>query len=111
MSASNSGTGHYLEMTISSVVLIVLMPIFIGIVGPMIGEDFEAVTAYFAKPVPAIVTALTLIITLLHFKSGVTTLIEDYVSSSSRKVWFTFTAVVSYLSIAIVIFTFIRIAL
>ena len=111
MSASNSGTGHFLGMTISSIVLLVLMPLFIGIVGPMIGKDFEAVTVYFAKPLPAIVTALTLIIALLHFKSGVKTLIEDYDSSSSRNLWLTFTAVVSYLSIAIVVFTFIRIAL
>jgi succinate dehydrogenase hydrophobic anchor subunit len=47
----------------------------------------------------------------MHFKSGVVTLIEDYVDGSSRKLWMFLTSSISYLSIALVFFSFARLAL
>ena len=111
MSTSKSGTGHFLEMTISSIALLALIPLFIVIVGPVIGEDYEVVTKYFSQPLPAIVFAITIIVVLLHFKSGVVTLIEDYVDYPARRLWTFAMSCVSYLSIALVVLTTLRLAI
>ena len=87
LGAAKTGTEHFWGMTISSVALLILMPVFLFTVGPMIGQDYEAVTAHFARPFPALVALLTFIVALLHFKNGVTVLIEDYVHGLARKVW------------------------
>ena len=39
-------------MTISSVALLILVPLFVFTFGPMLGEPHEAVLAYFARPCP-----------------------------------------------------------
>jgi|TARA_B110000093_G_scaffold182094_1_gene227797 succinate dehydrogenase / fumarate reductase membrane anchor subunit len=111
MSTSKSGTGHFLEMTISSIALLALIPLFIVIVGPVIGEDYEVVTKYFSRPFPAIVFAITMTIVLLHFKSGVVTLIEDYVDHPARRLWIFVMSCVSYLSIALVVLATLRLAI
>ena len=111
MSTSKSGTGHFLEMTISSIALLALIPSFIVIVGPVIGEDFEVVTKYFSQPLPAIVFAVTMIVVLSHFKSGVVTLIEDYVDHTARRLWIFVMSCVSYLSIALVVLATLRLAI
>ena len=111
MSTSKSGTGHFLEMTISSIALLALIPLFIVIVGPVIGEDYEVVTKYFSQPLPAIVLAITMIVVLLHFKSGVVTLIEDYVDHTARRLWIFVMSCVSYLSIVLVVLATLRLAI
>ena len=77
----------------------------------MIGRDHALVTAYFAQPFPAIVALLTFIVGLLHFKNGVTVLIEDYVQGLARKIWIIVMTCVSYAAIATIIFAIARIAL
>ena len=111
MSGGKSGTRHFLEMTISSLVLLILMPVFVVTIGPIIGENYEVVTSHFSRPFPAIISTVTLVVVLMHFKSGVVTLIEDYVDGSSRKLWMFLTSSISYFSIALVFFSFARLAL
>ena len=111
MSGGKSATRHFLEMTISSLFLLILMPVFVVTIGPIIGENYEVVTSHFSRPFPAVISTVTLVVVLMHFKSGVVTLIEDYVDGSSRKLWMFLTSFVSYLSIALVLFSFARLAL
>lgn len=111
MSAGKSGTRHFLGMTISSLVLLILMPLFVATIGPVIGENYEVVRSYFSRPFPAIIASVTLVVVLIHFKGGVITLIEDYVDGSSRNLWMFFASFISYLSIGLVLFSFARLAL
>tara|TARA_B100000787_G_scaffold131644_1_gene100515 strand:+ start:346 stop:717 length:372 start_codon:yes stop_codon:yes gene_type:complete len=111
MGAANTGTAHFREMTVSSVVLLVLVPVFIFIVGPLIGEDHDTVTTYFSRPFPALVALLTFVVGLVHFKNGVTVLIEDYAQGLARKIWIIVMTAVSYAAIATAIFAIARIAL
>ena len=111
MGTAKTGTANFWWMTVSSVALLVLVPFFIFTTGPMIARDHVVVTAYFAQPFPAIVALLTFIVGLLHFKNGVTVLIEDYVQGLARKVWIIVMTCVSYVAIATIIFAIARIAL
>ncbi len=45
----------------------------------MLGQPYEEVVAYYSRPFPAIVAALTiLVVGFVHFRNGVQVLIEDY---------------------------------
>ena len=59
LGSAKSGVHHFWAMKVSSVALLILMPLFVFTFGPMLGEPHEAVVAYFARPFPAIVAALT----------------------------------------------------
>lgn len=111
MGATGTGTQHHWSMTISSVALLVLVPVFIFTFGGVIGEDYATLVAYFGRPFPALVTALTIVISMVHFKGGVTTLIEDYVHGLARKVSIIVMTCVSYGIAAVAVFALARLAL
>ena len=109
--AAKTGTEHFWSMTVSSVALLILVPLFIFTFGPMLGEPHEAVVAYFSRPFPAIVAALTIAVGFLHFKGGVQTLIEDYVHGLAKKVLIIATICLSYGAAATGVFAIAKIAL
>ena len=111
MGSAKSGTEHHWEMMVSSVALLILIPLFVFTVGPMIGSPYEDVVAYFARPFPVIVTGLTIVVGFLHFKGGVQTLIEDYVQGMARKVWIIAMICLSYAAIGTGLFALVRLAL
>ena len=111
MGSAKSGTEHHWQMMVSSVALLILIPLFVFTVGPMIGSPYEDVVAYFARPFPAIVTGLTIVVGFLHFKGGVQTLIEDYVQGMARKVWIIAMICLSYAAIGTGLFALVRLAL
>lgn len=111
MGSAKTGTEHFWSMTVSSVALVILVPLFVFTFGPMLGEPHDAVTAYFARPFPAIVAALTLAVGFMHFKNGVQVLIEDYTDGLTRKVLIIATICVSYAAAATGLFALARIAL
>ncbi len=111
MGATGTGTDHFWSMTKSSVALLILVPVFIFTVGPVIGSDYAAVVAYFSNPFPAFITALTLVVSLMHFNGGVQTLIEDYVHGLNRKILIIVMTCVSYGLAAMAVFALIRLTL
>jgi succinate dehydrogenase / fumarate reductase membrane anchor subunit len=111
MGAAKTGTEHFWAMTVSSVALLVLIPLFVFTVGPMIGAPYEDVVAHFERPFPAIVTGLTIVVGFLHFKGGVQTLIEDYVHGMARKIWIIAMICLSYAAIGTGLFALVRLAL
>jgi succinate dehydrogenase / fumarate reductase membrane anchor subunit len=111
MGAAKTGTEHFWAMTVSSVALLVLIPLFVFTVGPMIGAPYEDVIAHFERPFPAIVTGLTIVVGFLHFKGGVQTLIEDYVDGMARKIWIIAMICLSYAAIGTGLFALVRLAL
>ena len=110
MGSAKSGTAHFWEMKMSSVALLILMPIFVFTFGFVVGQPHSVVVDYFAKPFPALITGLTIIVGFAHFKSGVTVLIEDYVHGTAQKFLIILLTCLSYLSMATGLFALAKLA-
>lgn len=111
MGSAKTGTAHFWAMKVSSVALLLLIPMFLFTFGPMLGEDHDTVVAYFARPFPAIVAALTIVVSFMHFKDGVQVLIEDYVHGLAQKILIILMICLSYAAAATGLFAIARIAL
>ncbi len=111
MGSAKSGTAHFWSMTQSAVGLLILVPLFVFTFGSALGGTYEEVIAYYARPFPAIVAALTMLVGWLHFKSGVQTLIEDYTQGLVRKGLIIGTTCVSYAAAGAALFAIARLAL
>ena len=111
MGSAKTGTAHFWAMKVSSFALLILIPLFVFTFGPMLGESHADVIAYFARPFPAIVAALTIVVTMMHFKDGVQVLIEDYVHGTAQKVAILAMICLSYAAAATGLFAIARIAL
>ena len=96
LGSSRTGTHHFWVMTVTSVALLVLTPLFLFSFGPLLGEPHDEVIAALAHPFRAVVTALMLIVGLHHFRLGVQVLIEDYVHGLARKISILVMTLVSY---------------
>ena len=109
--AAKSGTEHHWSMKKSSVALLFLIPLFVFTFGSVLGSSFEEVQAYYARPFPAIVAALTLIVGFKHFNDGFQTLIEDYVHGPMEKILILGMTCVSYGAAAVGVFAIAKMAL
>lgn len=96
LGSSRTGTHHFWVMTVTSVALLVLTPLFLFSFGPLLGEPHDEVVAALSHPFRAVVTALMLIVGLHHFRLGVQVLIEDYVHGLARKISILVMTLVSY---------------
>jgi succinate dehydrogenase / fumarate reductase, membrane anchor subunit len=83
--AAHHGAEHHWAMTVSSVGLAFLLPLWLYIFGSTLGAPREVVLDTFARPFPAIVTALILVVGMRHFAMGATTMLEDYSKGTTRK--------------------------
>ncbi len=111
MGSAKTGTAHFWAMKVSSVGLLILIPLFLFTFGPMLGKPHAEVIAYFSRPFPAIVAALTIVVSFMHFKDGVQVLIEDYVHGTMQKVLIVGMICLSYGAAATGLFAIARIAL
>ena len=111
MGSAKSGTEHFWAMKVSSVALLILIPLFVFTFGTIVGEDYATVTAYFAHPFPALIAALTLIVGFEHFQSGAQVLIEDYVHGLAQKITIILIKCISYGLMAMGLFAFAKLAL
>ena len=110
MGSAKTGTEHFWAMKLSSVALLILVPLFVFTFGRVVGEDHATVVAYFGHPVPALITALTLIVGFEHFKSGAQVLIEDYVHGVAQKLWIIGITCLSYAAMATGLFAIAKMA-
>jgi len=111
MGSAKSGTAHFWAMKVSSVALLILIPLFVFTFGTVVGEDYATVTAYFAHPFPALIAALTLIVGFEHFQSGAQVLIEDYVHGLAQKITIILIKCISYGLMAMGLFAIAKLAL
>ena len=111
LGSAKRGTEHYWGMIQSSVGLLILVPLFIFTFGPILGESFEEVIVYYSRPFPAIVAALTIVVSWLHFKNGAQTAIEDYLRGTTRKVSIIAVNAVAYVAIAAGLFALVALVL
>ena len=111
LGSAKTGTEHFWSMQVSSTALLLLIPVFIFTFGPILGAPHDEVLDYFARPFPAIVTALTLAVGFMHFKNGARVLIEDYVHGLARKITIIGVTCLSYVAAAAGLFAVARLAL
>lgn len=109
--SAHSGTEHHWSMTVTAVALAFLVPTWIWIFGHAVGGTRAEVLATFARPFPAILTALVLIVGMRHFAKGSTIMIEDYARGTSRKMGIIFVYSLSAVIVATGLWALIRIAL
>lgn len=110
LGAAKTGTMHHWRMMVSSVALIVLVPLFVFTFGNAVGMTHEEVLAYYARPFPAIVAALTIAVGFHHFNSGIQTAIEDYAQGITRKALIIALTCISYGAAAVGLFAIARLA-
>jgi succinate dehydrogenase / fumarate reductase membrane anchor subunit len=83
--AAGTGTEHHWAMQVSSVALAMMVPVWIWIFGSTLGGSRAEVLDTFARPFPAILTGLLLVVAMRHFAMGATMMIEDYAHGTTRK--------------------------
>ena len=111
LGSAKSGSAHHWSMTISSVALLILLPLFVFTFGAALGGTYEEIVAYYSRPFPAIIAGLTILVTFKHFNGGVQTLLEDYVHGLAQKVSIVVMTCISYGAAAVGIFAIARLAL
>lgn len=111
LGSAKSGTQHFWAMKVSSVALLILVPLFVFTFGPTLGQPYDVMLDYYSRPFPAIVAALTLTVGFKHFADGAQVMIEDYVHGTLEKVLIILVTCLSYGAAAAGIFAIARIAL
>lgn len=109
--ASGTGTEHHWYMQVSAVGLALLVPAFVYVFGSALGGTREEVLATFARPFPAILTALVLVVGMQHFRKGAQMMIEDYWRGSTKKVLVIAVTALSYTIVATGLYALAKIAL
>lgn len=109
--SAHTGTAHHWSMTVSSVGLAFLVPVWLYVFGKALGQPQEVVVATFGHPFPAILTALLLVVGMRHFAMGATTMIEDYARGTVRKMLVIFAVSLSWVIAATGLFALARMAL
>lgn len=110
LGSAKSGTAHHWSMTLSSVALLILIPLFVFTFGPALGGTYEEILAYYSRPWPAIIAALTMIVGFKHFADGAQILIEDYVHGVAGMVSIVAVRVISYGAAAFGLFAIAKLA-
>lgn len=111
LGSAKTGTIDHWRMMVTSVGLCGLIPLFVFTFGTALGMGYDAAVAYYARPFPAIVAILTLLVGFIHFNMGVRVLIEDYVHGFARKAAIIGMTCLSYTAAAVGLFAIVRVAL
>lgn len=109
--SAGHGTHHHWQMMISSIAIVFLFPAFIITFGLSLGGTFEEVLAFYGRPVPAIVTALTLIVGVTHVMREAQAAIEDYMHGVAEKLTYIGVTALCYTMIAVGLFALVKLAL
>lgn len=109
--AAGQGTHHHWEAMVSSILLVILVPLFLITFGSALGEGHDEVLEYFSRPFPAIITALTLIVGIRHLKREAQEAVEDYMHGLAEKLTYIAVGAFSYTLIAIGLFALVKLAL
>ena len=109
--AAHTGTDHHWAMTVSAVALAFMIPTWLYIFGHALGAPRAEVVATFARPFPAILTALVLVVSMRHFAKGSTTMFQDYAKGTALKSGIVFVYSLAAVIAATGVYALIRIAL
>ncbi|MEP3295776.1 MAG: succinate dehydrogenase, hydrophobic membrane anchor protein [Pseudoruegeria sp.] len=111
LGSAKSGTAHHWHMTVTSVALAILVPLFIFTFGAALGGSYEEISAYYAHPFPSIVAALTITVGFVHFANGARMMLEDYVHGGTLRALIIAVNCISYAAVATGLFALVKLAL
>lgn len=111
LGSAKTGTAHFWAMKVSSVALLILIPLFVFTFGCALGGSYEEILSYYSRPFPAIIAALTFVVGFKHFNDGAQTMIEDYVHGTAQKITLILVTCLSYGAAAVGVFAVARLAL
>lgn len=111
LGAAGTGTDEHWQMMISSAALVVLVPLFVFTFGSALGGTYEEAIAYYSRPFPAIVAALTLVVGVLHMTREVQDAIVDYVHGVAGKIAYVAAGALAWVIIAAGLFALVKLAL
>jgi len=111
LGSARTGTEHFWRMQLTAAALAVLLPLFVFTFGRILGAPHAEVAAYYARPFPAIVAALTVVVGLYHFRLGAQVMIEDYAHGAARTWLIVAVTWISYGAMAAGLFALVRLAL
>ena len=109
--SAHTGTEHHWAMSATGVALAFMVPTWLWIFGRALGSTRAEVVEAFARPFPAILTALVLVVAMRHFAKGSTTMLQDYARGTSLKVGIIFVHSLAAVIAATGLFALIKIAL
>lgn len=111
LGSGREGTHHHWQMMISSILLVPLVPAFVITFGLGLGGTYEEVLAYFSRPLPAIITALSMTVIIWHLMQEALMAVEDYVHGTAGKLTLIAVKAFSYTLIFVGLFAIARMAL
>lgn len=87
LGSAKSGAADAWRMHVTSIALIPLSIAFVLIVLSLIGKDYAHARAVLAQPCQAIVLLLFVLAGVVHMKTGMRSIIDDYIHSQHAKEW------------------------
>jgi succinate dehydrogenase / fumarate reductase membrane anchor subunit len=111
LGAGGHGADHHWQRMVASISLAILVPLFIFTFGSALGGTYEEVVAYYSRPFPAIVAALTLIVGIPHLMREANVAVEDYVGGIKRQLTMIAVSAFSYTVLAAGLFALVKLAL
>ncbi len=111
LGSSGQGTQHHWHMLVSSILMVIVVPLFIFTFGAGYGGTHEEVLAFFGRPLPAIATAISMVVIINHVKNETHEAIEDYVHGTAEKLAIVAASAFAYTLIAAGLFSLAKIAL
>src|SRR5215472_1616041 len=85
LGSAKEGVEHWWGQRISAIALIPLCLWFVAAIIGLVGADLEAVQNWVARPLPAILLLLVVIMVFYHAALGLQVVIEDYVHAELAK--------------------------
>lgn len=111
LGSSHRGTQHHWQMMISSIAMVIVVPLFVITFGIGLGKTYEEVLVYYSQPLPAIIMALSLIVIINHVMQETLEAVEDYVHGDAQMLTLIAVRGVSYALIAVGLFALAKLAL
>jgi len=104
LGSAKEGVGHFITQRVSAIGLVFLVPWF-AISAMLVAPDgYDAVIAWIAAPLNAVLILLTLGFAIYHMRLGVQVIVEDYIGKAGSKVFLlilnTFICVILFAALA-----------
>ncbi|WP_299650356.1 succinate dehydrogenase [uncultured Jannaschia sp.] len=109
--SAHTGTTQHWRVTISSLALLIVVPLFLFTFGAILGAPYEEVVAYYTRPFPALVAAATFAIGWWHYAKGTQVLLTDYARGMTLKLLLALSHIVSFAAALACLYALARLAL
>jgi succinate dehydrogenase / fumarate reductase membrane anchor subunit len=82
LGSAKSGTGAHIRQRITAIAMVPLALFFTGFLVSLVGADYETARAALGNPLVAVAALLFVIAAIMHMRTGMQIVIEDYVTGA-----------------------------